>query len=219
MFTLHLCRLVANPAHSFTRGRGAPSVCLTFAHPSTSRRYPPCPSFLLTHRRAFVASSTPRAPPLDSQPTSSVSPTPPSSPSPSPIHPTLLSRLLPSSLLPNTGGASSTSTSFLCFRKIIALARPERRRLLTAISLLLVSSTVSLSIPFTVGRLIDYFTSSNPVSSSPSCCTTGCQPASSLHIRDVIGSCNHVAAFFFFFHFTNLPDKRPISYKFVPIHR
>ena len=165
MFSLHLRRLVATPARSFTRGRGGvPPVCLTSAHPSTSRRYPPCPSFLLTHRRTFVAGSTPGAPPPDSQPTSSISPTPPSSLPPSQIRPTLLSRLLPSSLLPNTGGTSSTSASF---RKIVALARPERRPLLTAIGLLLVSSTVSLSIPFTVGRLIDYFTSPNPVCSSP----------------------------------------------------
>ena len=210
MFSLHLRRLVATPARSFTRGRGGvPSVCLTSAHPSTSRRYPPCPSFLLTHRRTFVAGSTPRAPPPDSQPTSSISPTPPSSQSPSQIRPTLLSRLLPSSLLPNTGGTSSTSASF---RKIVALARPERRPLLTAISLLLVSSTVSLSIPFTVGRLIDYFTSPNPVCSSPPYCTT----VSSLRIRVIMGSCDCLAAFF---HLMNLQDKRPVFYKFVPTHR
>ncbi|KAH9985450.1 P-loop containing nucleoside triphosphate hydrolase protein [Russula vinacea] len=160
MFSSHLRRLVATPAHSFTaRGRGgAVSVRLTFAHPSTSRRYPPCSSLLLTQQRSFVASSTPRAPPLNSQPSSPVSPTPHSSPS-SPTHRSILSRLLPTSLLSDAGGTSSTSASF---RKIVALARPERRPLLTAIGLLLVSSSVSLSIPFTVGRLIDYFTSPNP---------------------------------------------------------
>jgi hypothetical protein len=158
MFSFHLRRLVATPAHSSTaRGRGgALSVCLTFPHCSASRRYPPCPPFLLAQRRAFVAGSTPRAPPQSSQPSSPISQTPP----PSPIRRTVLSRLLPASLLPNTAGTSSTSASF---RKIVALARPERRPLLTAISLLLVSSSVSLSIPFTVGRLIDYFTTSNPV--------------------------------------------------------
>ena len=177
MFSSHLRRLVATPAHSFTaRGRGgAVSVRLTFAHPSTSRRYPPCSSLLLTQQRSFVASPTPRAPPLNSQPSSPVSPTPHSSPS-SPAHRSILSRLLPTSLLSDAGGTSSTSASF---RKIVALARPERRPLLTAIGLLLVSSSVSLSIPFTVGRLIDYFTSPNPVGWSPSHCAT----VSSLRIR------------------------------------
>ena len=162
MFSSHLRRLVATPAHSFTAWRrgGAVSIRLTFAHPSTSRRYPPYPPFLLTHQRSFVASSTPRAPPLNSQPSAPASPTPPSSSSSPPAHRSILSRLLPTSLLSDAGGTSSTSASF---RKIVALARPERRPLLTAIGLLLVSSSVSLSIPFTVGRLIDYFTSPNPV--------------------------------------------------------
>ena len=50
--------------------------------------------------------------------------------------------------------------------QIVAFAWLERQPLLTAIGLLLVSSTVSLSIPFTVGKLIDYFTSANPVCQS-----------------------------------------------------
>ena len=48
--------------------------------------------------------------------------------------------------------------------KIARLARPERRALLSAISLLVVSSSVSLSIPFTIGKLIDFFASPHPVS-------------------------------------------------------
>ena len=67
----------------------------------------------------------------------------------------------PSSFSPSTDGSIPTSTSF---RKIVAFARPERRPLLTAIGLLLVSSSVSLSIPFTVGKFINHFTSANPVS-------------------------------------------------------
>jgi hypothetical protein len=163
MFSSHLRRLVATPAHYPTaRGRGgALSAHLIFAHPSTSRRYPPCPPFILAQRRSFVASPTPRAPPPNTLPSSPTSPTPAPSP---PIHRSFLSRLLPASFS-NTSGTSSTSASF---RKIVALARPERRPLLTALSLLLVSSSVSLSIPFTVGRLIDYFTSPNPVGWSPS---------------------------------------------------
>jgi hypothetical protein len=87
---------------------------------------------------------------------SSVSPAPSS---PLSTRPSVLSRLL-SPLSSNPDSVPPTSTSF---RKIVALARPERRPLLTAIGLLLVSSSVSLSIPFTVGKLIDYFTSPSPV--------------------------------------------------------
>ena len=47
--------------------------------------------------------------------------------------------------------------------QIVAFAWLERQPLLTAIGLLLVASSVSLSIPFAVGKLIDYFTSANPV--------------------------------------------------------
>ena len=50
------------------------------------------------------------------------------------------------------------------FRKIVALAKPEKKPLTFAVGLLLVSSSVSMSIPFTVGKLIDYFTSTHPVS-------------------------------------------------------
>lgn len=64
---------------------------------------------------------------------------------------------------PKSDGDSSKYSSF---RKIVALARPERRPLLIAIGLLLVSSMVSMSIPFSVGKLIDFFTSENPVSVS-----------------------------------------------------
>lgn len=53
----------------------------------------------------------------------------------------------------------SRSDGVSSFKKIVALAKPERKFLLIAVGLLLVSSTVSMSIPFTVGRLIDYFTS------------------------------------------------------------
>lgn len=48
--------------------------------------------------------------------------------------------------------------------KIARLARPERKSLLSAVGLLVVSSSVSLSIPFTIGKLIDFFASPHPVS-------------------------------------------------------
>ncbi|KAJ3756970.1 P-loop containing nucleoside triphosphate hydrolase protein [Lentinula raphanica] len=66
--------------------------------------------------------------------------------------PGFLSRLIPS-------GPSSTASSF---RKIVALAKPERKPLTTAVGLLLMSSAVTMSIPFTIGKLIDFFSSANP---------------------------------------------------------
>ncbi|KIY65318.1 hypothetical protein CYLTODRAFT_379636 [Cylindrobasidium torrendii FP15055 ss-10] len=56
-------------------------------------------------------------------------------------------------------GPSSKTTSF---RKIIGLAKPERRPLTMAVGLLMVSSSVSMSIPFTVGKLIDFFSTTTP---------------------------------------------------------
>jgi putative ABC transport system ATP-binding protein len=64
----------------------------------------------------------------------------------------IISRFLPSAA---SGSASS-------FRKIVALAKPEQKPLLTAVGLLLVSSSVSMSIPFTIGKLIDFFSTANP---------------------------------------------------------
>ncbi|KAI0260168.1 P-loop containing nucleoside triphosphate hydrolase protein [Gloeopeniophorella convolvens] len=98
-------------------------------------------------------SAVTRTPPAQSVPS------PPSSPSsaPPPARRSIFSRFLPSPV--TSGDGKSTSSSF---RKIVSLARPERRPLTTAIGLLLVSSSVSMSIPFTVGKLIDYFTTANP---------------------------------------------------------
>ncbi|KAI0067647.1 hypothetical protein BV25DRAFT_1819042 [Artomyces pyxidatus] len=103
---------------------------------------------LLMYGTRLLATEVPSKPTLPSSP--------PSPPAPSPAaRSTLLSRVLPSA---SPSGTSTTSS----FRKIVSLARPERRPLLTAVGLLLVSSSVSLSIPFTVGKLIDYFTATNP---------------------------------------------------------
>lgn len=49
------------------------------------------------------------------------------------------------------------------FTKIVSLAKPEKKPLLIAVGLLFMSASVSMSIPFTIGRLIDFFSSSNPV--------------------------------------------------------
>ncbi|CDO72646.1 hypothetical protein BN946_scf184985.g65 [Trametes cinnabarina] len=67
----------------------------------------------------------------------------------------LLSRLVPPDAQDKTKSVSS-------FRKIVALAKPERKPLGIAIGLLFVSSAVSMSVPFTIGKLIDFFTTTNP---------------------------------------------------------
>ena len=153
--------ITASAYSSCARGRRALSIRLTFGHPSFARGHPPWPTFTSAQKRFFAASFTPHASPQHHPlPASPLSPTS----SHVPIRRSILSRILPASISSNADGTTSTSASF---RKIVALARPERRPLLTAISLLLVSSSVSLSIPFTVGKLIDYFTSPNPVGQFP----------------------------------------------------
>ena len=77
-----------------------------------------------------------------------------STPTPTP-KPSLWSRLFSITAKDNQNASS--------FRKIVTLAKPEKRPLTFAVGLLLISSSVSMSIPFTVGKLIDYFTSANPV--------------------------------------------------------
>ncbi|KAI0034865.1 P-loop containing nucleoside triphosphate hydrolase protein [Vararia minispora EC-137] len=75
--------------------------------------------------------------------------------------PSVLSRIpLLGRFAPGTGNGKPPSASL---RKIVALAGPEKRSLLLAVGLLLISSTVSLSIPFTVGKLIDFFTATDSV--------------------------------------------------------
>ncbi|KAF8963598.1 ATP-binding cassette transporter [Flammula alnicola] len=82
---------------------------------------------------------------------------PPSSTSPAPPQKRpLLSPFLPAP----TGSKGSQNAS--SFRKIVSLARPEWKPLSIAIGLLLLSSAVSMSVPFTIGKLIDFFSSMNP---------------------------------------------------------
>jgi hypothetical protein len=78
---------------------------------------------------------------------------------PPPTKRSILSRLFPSA---GEDAAKSASS----FRSIVALAKPEKKPLGIAIGLLLISSSVSMTIPLTVGKLIDYFTSPVPVRSS-----------------------------------------------------
>ncbi|TFK74690.1 hypothetical protein BDN72DRAFT_833221 [Pluteus cervinus] len=70
--------------------------------------------------------------------------------------PSILNRILPAAFRTTSQQGSSS------FKKIVALAKPEKKPLLIAIGLLLVSSAVSMSVPFSIGKLIDFFTTTNP---------------------------------------------------------
>src|ERR1700691_4632845 len=123
-------------------------LCWTRSRPLLTNlgRYPPFPLYHLSLR---IPSRT-----LASRPPSNDLKS--STPSTRPAKSTILSKVLPVTFAHPPPTASS-------FRKILSLARPERKPLLIAIGLLLVSSSVSMSVPFTIGKLIDYFSSTTPV--------------------------------------------------------
>ncbi|KAF9529782.1 ATP-binding cassette transporter [Crepidotus variabilis] len=100
-------------------------------------------------------STLPPAPPKPNDEKADIPPTK-SRPSTSTLPKSFFSTILPS---PTT---ETSNTNLSSFRKIVALAKPEQKPLLIAIGLLLISSMVSMSIPFSVGKLIDFFTSANP---------------------------------------------------------
>ncbi|KAF4563181.1 ATP-binding cassette permease mdl1 [Pleurotus pulmonarius] len=82
----------------------------------------------------------------------------PSDAPPKPLPNTSITRFLPK--LPSAFSKSPKSSS--SFGKLVSLAKAERKPLTTAVGLLLVSSSVSLSVPFTIGKLIDFFSTTNP---------------------------------------------------------
>ena len=139
-----------------------PSTLLLIAPPSSLRRYhiglPRLPRPPLAARSRWLSSTSRQqqdaraptpSPPHDLQ----SAPTPPPKPKMS-----LLSRFFPS------GGDASKSAS--SFRAIVSLAKPEKKPLTMAVGLLMISSAVSMSVPVTIGKLIDYFTSTQPVRAS-----------------------------------------------------
>ncbi|KAF8310188.1 hypothetical protein DL93DRAFT_2230451 [Clavulina sp. PMI_390] len=117
-------------------------------------------------RRHLSTSLICRSPDASSAKPQSTSPTPPSSETESkdvsqpneskkPPKKGVVARFLPATLQPPQNSAGS-------IKKLFGLAWPERRPLMLAIGLLTISSSVSMSVPFTIGKLIDYFSSNNP---------------------------------------------------------
>lgn len=166
-FTFRPCSISrpALPRTSLNRPRvkshSSHVATLVAPHFKQTRHIPRLPHL---HTRLFSTSSPLRESRHYPEPHSN--PTPPTHSKPQPkASPSLLSRIVPFSS-GRTGiedGKAEGVSAASSFRKIIALAAPERKPLLTAVGLLLVSSAVSLSIPFSVGKLIDFFTTSEPV--------------------------------------------------------
>ncbi|CAE6512041.1 unnamed protein product [Rhizoctonia solani] len=61
-----------------------------------------------------------------------------------------ISKVVPASLRPEANQAAN-------LRQLFALAKPEKTTLITAFGLLLISSSVTMSVPLTFGKLIDFF--------------------------------------------------------------
>lgn len=71
----------------------------------------------------------------------------------------LLQAQLAKSARDSKDGASAPPTNFPDLRRLFSLAMPERKNIVIALALLLVSSCITLTVPFAIGRLIDFFTS------------------------------------------------------------
>ena len=67
----------------------------------------------------------------------------------------------PKSIFARMFPANTDSSSF---PKLIALAKPEKGPLTISIGLLTISSAISMSVPLLVGKLIDFYSTVNPVS-------------------------------------------------------
>jgi ABC-type multidrug transport system fused ATPase/permease subunit len=58
----------------------------------------------------------------------------------------------------DAGKDATPAPTFPDIRRLLSLASSQKRRIFIALGLLIVSSAVSLSVPFAIGRLIDFFT-------------------------------------------------------------
>lgn len=87
--------------------------------------------------------------------------------------PTLVSRIRDAILKSASKAASRSGTgsgsestiappTYPDFKRLFSLAAPERKTLIIGLTLLLVSAGISLTVPFTIGKVIDFFTASAP---------------------------------------------------------
>lgn len=71
----------------------------------------------------------------------------------------LLQAQLAKSTPKSQDGSTPAPTTFPDLRRLFSLAMPQKRSILIALGLLLISSSITLTVPFAIGRLIDFFTS------------------------------------------------------------
>lgn len=71
----------------------------------------------------------------------------------------LLQAQLAKSTPKSKDGTTPAPTTFPDLRRLFSLAMPQKKSILIALALLLVSSSITLTVPFAIGRLIDFFTS------------------------------------------------------------
>ncbi|KAK1921914.1 ATP-binding cassette transporter [Papiliotrema laurentii] len=99
-------------------------------------------------------SAEPASPTIVTSPSTSQEPT---TPTPAQPRRSLLARLTSSVSLANEKSPTAEESSSSSVKKLLLLAKPESRQLGIAVGLLVVSSSVSMLIPLTVGKLIDFF--------------------------------------------------------------
>lgn len=77
----------------------------------------------------------------------------------------IFARLSSALSLKNVGPQDTSETGQSSVKQLFQLAKPERKTLGIAVGLLCISSSVSMLVPLTIGKLIDFF-SSHAVSGS-----------------------------------------------------
>ncbi|KAL7408902.1 hypothetical protein BDY24DRAFT_405034 [Mrakia frigida] len=146
---LHSLPPLLRPFHSspsLPRPSSKPS-----APSSSSSSSPPPPS----PPTEPTPSATPTSEPILSSEPSTTLTSPPPSPDPKTGFLARTLSKLPASLRPPADADSSIV-------KLLALAKPERKPIAWAVALLILSSLVSMSVPMTIGKLIDFFSNTDP---------------------------------------------------------
>lgn len=71
----------------------------------------------------------------------------------------LIARLTSALSLKNVGPQDTSETGQSSVKQLFQLAKPEKKTLGIAVGLLCISSSVSMLVPLTIGKLIDFFSS------------------------------------------------------------
>ncbi|WVQ71535.1 hypothetical protein IAR50_001074 [Cryptococcus sp. DSM 104548] len=137
--------------------RIVPQCLHTAAPPRLQRLIPQSQGFRYLTSSSFRAQAPPTPSPSSDKIPPAETPKAPTSESTKPPRPSILSRLTSNVSLTPEEGESGSDTGTSNIRKLLSLAKPEQRDLTIAIGLLLISSAVSMLVPLTIGKLIDFF--------------------------------------------------------------